>query len=193
VENFLEFGMIGRGAAEELSANLARHAGRARLQLLDGDCFRVLADPSVVGAPVGVYFYDGAHTGLAHYLALGVVEPLLADEALVLIDDASWPVVDAATRRFIARHPGWQVLRDIRAQGDHDPRWGNGMLVLAYRRPPGRPRAMTADVRWRRLLQAHLRAPATRFVWQALYRYPRLVPIAKRLAPKKSRQVSETA
>jgi hypothetical protein len=149
----------------------------------------VLARRDAVPAPVGVYFYDGAHTGLAHYLALGVVEPLLADEAVVLVDDASWPMVAAATRRYIDRHQGWTVLRDVRAAADHDERWANGLLVLRYRRPPGGPRVMARDVRWRRLLQVHARGPATSLVWRALHRFPGLVPLAKRVVPKSSRTV----
>ena len=71
--------------------------------------------PGVVPEPVGVYFYDGGHTWLAHYLALGVAEPLLADEALVLVDDASWPLVARGDSVLhpassgvdgAARHPG---------------------------------------------------------------------------------------
>ena len=98
VENFQEFGMAGAQAREELFDNLAALPAVApHFRLLDGDCYRVLRDPDAVGSPVGVYFFDGAHTWLAHYLALGVAEHLLADEALVLVDDATWPVVRRAT------------------------------------------------------------------------------------------------
>lgn len=189
VENFLEFGMVGEEARAELMRNLDAHTDAARFRLLDGDCFRVLAAPDALREPVGVYFYDGAHTGLAHYLALGVVEPLLAQEALVLVDDASWPMVEAATRRYVRRHPGWEVLRTMSAVTDHDPRWANGLMVLRYRRPAGAPRRMAGDVRWRRLAQVHLRAPLTSLVWRSLHRFPALVPLAKRVVPKRSRQV----
>jgi predicted O-methyltransferase YrrM len=189
VENFQEFGMLAQESRTQLRGNLDRYADGHRLLLHDGDCFAMLARPGAVPEPVGVYFYDGAHTGLAHYLALGVVEPLLADEALVLVDDATWPLVAAATRRYLRRHPGWTVLRDIRAARDHDPVWANGMLVLAYRRPAGSPRRMAPDVRWRRLLQVHVRGPATSLIWRALHRFPWLVPLAKRAVPKRSRTV----
>jgi predicted O-methyltransferase YrrM len=189
VESFREFGMLAESSRRELAANLARHGSGHRVRLLDGDCFAVLARPAAVPEPVGVYFYDGAHTGLAHYLALGVIEPLLADEALVLVDDASYPIVAAATRRYLARHPGWTVLRDIRAETDHDPRWANGLLALAYRRPAGAPRRLAPDVRWRRLLQVYARGPATSVVWRALHRFPWWVPRAVRLVPKRSRTV----
>jgi predicted O-methyltransferase YrrM len=187
VENFQEFGMLAAESRAQLQSVL--HQAARPVTLHDGDCFAVLARPDVVPEPVGVYFYDGAHTGLAHYLALGVVEPLLADEAVVLVDDASWPMVAAATRRYTDRHPGWTVLRDIRAATDHDERWANGLLVLRYRRPPGASRVMAPDVRWRRLLQVHARGPATSLVWRALHRFPGLVPLAKRAVPKSSRTV----
>jgi hypothetical protein len=190
VESFREFGMLAGSSRRELAGNLARYGAGHRVRLHDGDCFALLARPGAVPEPVGVYFYDGAHTGLAHYLALGVAEPLLAAEALVLIDDSSYPIVEAATRRYLARHPGWTVLRDIRAETDHDPRWANGLLALAYRRPPGAPRRLAGDVRWRRLLQVYARGPATTVVWRALHWFPWLVPLAVRLVPKRSRTVS---
>jgi len=193
VENFQEFGMLAAESRAELTGTLAAYCAGRRLTLHDGDCFAVLARPGVVSEPVGVYFYDGAHTGLAHFLALGVVEPLLADEALVLVDDASWPMVAAATHRYVDRHPGWTVLRDIRAATDHDERWANGLLVLAYRRPAGARRRMTPDVRWRRRAQVHLRGPATCVVWRTLHRFPALVPLAKRMVPTSSRTVPAPA
>lgn len=193
VENFQEFGMLAAESRAELDRAIATHRGGRRLTLHDGDCFAVLTRPDAVPEPVGVYFYDGAHTGLAHYLALGVVEPLLADEALVLVDDASWPMVAESTRRYLNRHRGWTVLCDIRAATDHDERWANGLLVLAYRRPAGARRGMSPDVRWRRLLQVYARAPATSLAWRALHRFPQLVPLAKALVPTGSRTVPQPA
>lgn len=191
VENFQEFGMLAAESRTGLEKVLAGAGGDKRLTLHDGDCFAVLAKRDSVPEPVGVYFYDGAHTGLAHYLALGVVEPLLADEAVVLVDDATWPMVAAATRKYTDTHPGWTILRDIRAATDHDERWANGLLILAYRRPAGAPRRMATDVRWRRLAQVYARGPATSLVWKALHRFPGLVPLAKRVVPKGSRTVPD--
>jgi predicted O-methyltransferase YrrM len=190
VENFTEFGMVGGAARTELMANLDHYAGaHGSFRFVDGDCFAVLARPGVVDRPVGVYFYDGAHTQMAHFLALGVVEPLLADEALVLVDDATWPMVRAATLRYVQRHHGWSVLSCIDAATDHDPLWANGLMVLAYRRPAGARRVVPTDARWRRSVQVYARTPATKVIWRALDRFPQLVPVAKRLVPKRSRQV----
>jgi predicted O-methyltransferase YrrM len=188
VENYQEFGMHASSSRAELALNLTRHADRT-VVLHDADCFSLLTRPRAMPEPIGVYFYDGTHTGLTHYLALGVVEPLLADEALVLVDDASWPMVADATRRYIRRHPGWSVVRDIRAPREYDPVWANGLLVLAYRRPVGAARRMARDVRWRRVMQTRLRGPARSLVLRALHHVPSLMPVAQRLVPKRPRTV----
>jgi predicted O-methyltransferase YrrM len=188
VESYQEFGMHAAASRAELADNLARLADRP-VALHDADCFALLGRPGVVAEPIGVYFYDGTHTGIAHYLALGVVEPLLADEALVLVDDASWPMVADATRKYLRRHPGWSVVRDIRAPREYDEIWGNGLLVLAYRRPPGAPRRMGPDVRWRRAVQVGARQPTRSVIFRTLHRFPFLVPLAQRLVPKGPRTV----
>jgi predicted O-methyltransferase YrrM len=192
VENYSEFGMHAAAARAELDDHLARFAARD-ITLHDADCFALLGRPGVLPQPVGVYFYDGSHGGLAHYLALGVVEPLLADEALVLVDDATLPIVADTTRRYLARHPGWEVLRDIRTPREHDPIWGNGLLILSYRRPAGAPRRMAADVRWRRPMQTRLRGPVRALAMRTLSRFPQLMPVVHRLRPKGPRTVQPEA
>jgi predicted O-methyltransferase YrrM len=193
VENFMEFGMLGADARAELMRNLDRHSkDRMNFHLLDGDCFRLLADKHAVGEPVGVYFYDGAHTGLAHYLALGVVEPLLADEALVLVDDASWPMVAQATRRYLQNSSGWSVLRTFEALKDDDERWANGLMLLRFRRDARTAVGIPMGVEIRRRFQVYVRGPVTGLVWRTLHRFPRLVPLAKRVVPKRSRSVDSS-
>lgn len=189
IENFAEFGMLGEDARCALMRNLARHAGGKDVVLLEGDAFRLMARGEVGSKPVGVYFYDGEHTTLSHYLALGVAEPFLADDALVLVDDASWPLVQRAHRRFFARHEGWSVERRFDAVVQDDPHWANGLHVLRYQRPPGAPRAMTCEVRTLLLAQRYGVGPARRAVWRTLHRFPGLVPIAKRLNPTRSSTV----
>ncbi len=119
MESFLEFNLDARALREELLGNLRRWVDLDQLELLEGDCFELLRRrPGVLREPVGAYFYDGAHGRLPHYLALGVAERWLADRALVVVDDASWPIAwrlaayglvyRPATRiawRTLPRHP----------------------------------------------------------------------------------------
>ncbi len=192
VENFQEFGMAGVEARAELMDNLARYtAGVPHFRLIEGDCFRVLQDRGSVGEPVGVYFYDGAHTWLAHYLALGVAEHLLAHEAVVLVDDATWPVVRRATMRYVQRHRGWSVLRAFDAESDHDPRWANGLLVLTYRRPDGVVARTPTDVRALVQVQHFLVGPAYAVAWKVVPRSKVLVAIGKKFFGRRSHRVPD--
>jgi predicted O-methyltransferase YrrM len=191
VENFSEFGMHTALSRAQLEQSIAQYSTNRAFRLLDGDAFRVLATTEPSLGRIGVYFYDGAHTGLAHYLALGVAEPKLADEAVVLVDDASWPMVARATGRYVRRHSGWSIARDIQAEVDHDQRWANGLLILRYQRPAGATRRMPRDVVWRRWWQVYVRGPLTVLIWRMLGWFPWLVPLAKRLVRKGPRQVPE--
>ena len=188
IENFLEFGMLGREARAELLTHVRQRGDGRNLRLVEGDCFDVMSRPAFLEKKIGVYFYDGAHSGLAHWLALAVVEPLLADEALVLVDDASWPVVRRATDRYTVGRPGWSVVADLRAKQQDDPVWANGLLVMRFRRVAA-VRPLSSAVQVRRRFQVHVRGPATAVVWRLLKRFPQLVPLAKRLVPRRSRSV----
>lgn len=190
VENFVEFGMSGRAARAELEANLARHCAGKDVRLIEGDAFAVLRSGAAVDRPVGVYFYDGEHTRLSHYLALGVVEPLLADEALVLVDDATWPLVQLAHRRFLEAHPAWTIVRRWDARTNDDPEWANGLHALRFRRGD-RPRSLSPRVRCALVVQRAIVGPARRAVWRALARSRWLVPLAKRLEPKSGHAIRE--
>lgn len=189
VENFVEFGMMGEEARAALMSNIARHAQGKDLTLMEGDAFRVLTDRRRFTKPVGVYFYDGEHTILAHYLALAVAEPLLADEALVLVDDATWPLVQKAHRRYMARHRGWSVVRRFDAAQQDDPLWANGLHVLRFTRPGPRTRAQVLETKALLTAQRYVVGPARKAVWATLHRFPWLTPLAKKLNPTASSTV----
>jgi predicted O-methyltransferase YrrM len=189
VENFREFFMDEPGAKDALLETIGRWTPPGRVRLLEGDAFVLLSERGAVAEPIGVYFYDGAHERLAHYLALGVVEQHLADEALVVVDDASWPLVAAATRRYVERHAGWELLLDIAADHEDDPRWHNGVWVLRYRRPAGARRGMTFDVRWRLALYLRVVGPAMGWAWRFFPRHQRLARLAMRVVPQTRKNV----
>src|SRR5512133_3383303 len=192
IENFLEFNPDGTARAE-LEANLARWAGPGRARVLEGDCFDLLRSGTGLEEPVGVYFYDGAHGRLPHYLALGVAERWLADRALVVIDDASWPIVARATDRYVAAHPGYRLLFDLAADHEEDPRWWNGVRVYAFERPRAQTRAQEGrrrmDTRWRLLAYDLAYRPAVRVAWKTLPRHPGLCAAVLKVVPLASRRV----
>ncbi|WP_446663490.1 class I SAM-dependent methyltransferase [Flexivirga sp. B27] len=189
MENFLEFGMAGQEARAELEENLRTRGGGADIRLLEGDAFTLMAEDGVIDRPVGVYFYDGEHTLLSHYLALAVVEPLLADEALVLIDDASWPVVQRAHKLFLKRHPGWQIEATWDAQHADDPRWANGLHALVFRRPATGRRGISRTDEALRRYQTTVQDRVNKVAWAAADRFPGPVKKAAGLVLSRSRAI----
>ncbi|HEV7653775.1 MAG TPA: class I SAM-dependent methyltransferase [Mycobacteriales bacterium] len=178
IENFREFGLDPAESERLLRAALRDWDVAEQVRLLPGDAFRLLR--GAVPGPAGVYFYDGAHSRLAQHLGLGLAEPVLADEALVVVDDASWPQVERSTARYVARHPGYRLLFDLRAEQAEDPRWCNGVKVYAWHRPAG-ARGPRLDLAWRRLAHLSLHEPALAAAWRVLPRYPRLSAALKRV------------
>ena len=91
--------------------------------------------------PVGVYFYDGAHDELSQYEAIRKVEPILANEALVIIDDwryaeDSGSYAEVATKRAISESRNrWNIewVLPSRYNGDR-AMWWNGVAVLVFTR-----------------------------------------------------------
>lgn len=189
IENYLEFGMLGLEAQQEMKNNLATWASDSDIRFIEDDCFRAMSKPGLIDRPVGVYFYDGAHTQLSHWLALGVVEPLLADEALVLVDDASWPMVQKAHRRYMKKHKGWSLIGTWDAKVTDDPRWANGLHALSFKRPMGSLPVLSKDVRILRRVQLHIVAPLESLAWKTVHRFPSIGPFLKRRIPTKSRTV----
>ncbi|GAB3584100.1 class I SAM-dependent methyltransferase [Calidifontibacter terrae] len=192
MENFLEFGMQGIEAREELMGNLATYAGEARVELLEGDCFKLMTDSALVDKPVGVYFYDGEHTLLAHYLALAVVEPLLADEALVLVDDATWPVVQRAHRLFLKSHPGWSIEATWDAAHADDPRWANGLHALVFRRSAQSARGLSRRDEALRVYQTRVQDRVNTVAWKLVPRFPGPFKAGAKLVLSRSRAIGNS-
>jgi predicted O-methyltransferase YrrM len=180
IESFSEFGVDASESLFEVQRTLADYGCSDRVEFVVGDAFRLLK-PGFAQRPVGAYFYDGAHSRVAQYLGLAMAEPLLADEALVIIDDATWPQVAAATESYLSGREGYEVVADLRAAHDFDPRWCNGMLVLAWRRPPGWTAPSGWAIAWRRVAHLAVLEPSRRLAWRVLGPRPRLMAAAKRI------------
>ncbi|HEY6591351.1 MAG TPA: hypothetical protein VI751_10030, partial [Actinomycetota bacterium] len=123
---------------------------------------------------------------------------------LVVIDDASWPIVARATDRYVAAHPGYRLLFDLAAEHEEDPRWWNGVHVYAFERPPAEARAggrrgvggrhgpggrRGLDTAWRLLAYDLLYRPAMRAAWRTLPRHPGLCAAVLKVVPLASRRV----
>jgi predicted O-methyltransferase YrrM len=116
---------------EKVEANLARY-GLARPEILVGDAFELVPAGALDGTPVGVWYYDAAHSYEAQLEGLRIAEPLLVPGALVIVDDTDWDDVDRAMDDYLAEQPRARRLLTIDGKTRGAPHWWEGMQVLVW-------------------------------------------------------------
>jgi predicted O-methyltransferase YrrM len=113
-----------------LAANVERFGAGDRVRVIDGDTAAVLREHDL--PPIGVFFYDADHSTAATRAALDAVRPLLADPALIVVDDAEWPRVRAATDAFVAANHEARLRLRIAGRAGGQPWWWDGMDLVAW-------------------------------------------------------------
>jgi predicted O-methyltransferase YrrM len=114
-----------------LEANLRRF-GAEGATILEGDALELLEQGALRGRRVGVFYYDAAHSYEAHIRALQLVEPYLAERALLIVDDSDWEQVGRAIRDYLAAQPQARMLIEIEGAAADRPWWWEGVAVLAW-------------------------------------------------------------
>ena len=123
---------MGHRSREALDENLAQFGLAGRAEILEGDAFSLLRGGALEGRRVGVYYYDAAHSYEAHLEGLRLVEPYLAEPALVVVDDTDWEQVRRATQDYLAGQPRARLLVEVGGKGRGQPAWWEGVQVLAW-------------------------------------------------------------
>ncbi len=65
------------------------------------------------GDKIGVYFYDGAHDYRSHLMGLLLVQPFLADKAVIIAPNSNWEAVRQATKDFIGVTKNCNLMEDL--------------------------------------------------------------------------------
>jgi predicted O-methyltransferase YrrM len=125
-----------------LERNIARYGLASRITFFDCDFRDLLSRWREHRLPlVGVYFYDGAHDEESQYLAIRLAEDVLAERAIIIVDD--WRLsedsdsrAEAGTRRALADSTNeWKIEHVLPARYNGDvAQWWNGVAVLSFRR-----------------------------------------------------------
>jgi predicted O-methyltransferase YrrM len=123
---------LGEGSRTLLEANLRRY-GLAGHAILEGDAFELLRRGALGDRRVGVYYYDAAHDYRSQLRGLRLVEPLLAEDALLIVDDTDWPQVARAMRDYLARQPRAELVVKLDGKDHGQPWWWEGVQVLRWR------------------------------------------------------------
>lgn len=137
VDNFSQF---EENSFPVLKDNLERYGLYERVHFCNGD-FREVYTPEILRDPIGLYFYDGGHDYESQYLGIKLVEPFLADEALVLVDD--WRLApdsgsyakDGTLQAVAESNRQLKLLYELPARYNGDRgMWWNGVGVLSFKR-----------------------------------------------------------
>lgn len=111
--------------------NLARF-GLPRPELLVGDVFELVPAGVLRELPVGVWYYDAAHSYEAQLEGLRIAEPWLAPGALVIVDDTDWEQVARALDDYLAAQPRARRLLALDGRERGSPHWWEGVQALVW-------------------------------------------------------------
>lgn len=136
IDNF-RFGPMDVAGRSLPAAN--REAFEANLERFDvhptvfeGDSLDVLRSGVLKGRTVGVFYYDACHDYEPQLESLRLVEPFLAAEALLIVDDSDWEEVHKAVHDYLAAQPRTRLLAEVAGAGGGQDWWWDGMAVLAW-------------------------------------------------------------
>ena len=122
---------------EILMNNLSRYGFSEKVHFFNGD-FRRFMNNKFITVPISVYFYDGAHDLESQYDGIKYIEPLLADKAIVIIDDwrfgpDSTSYAKKGTELAVSEsNRSWELLYDLPSRFNGDlGMWWNGVAVYA--------------------------------------------------------------
>ncbi len=115
----------------KVEANLERY-GLEPPEILVGDAFELVPSGALDGTPIGVWYYDAAHSYEAQLDGLRIAEPLLASGALVIVDDTDWDDVSRAMDDYLAEQPRARRILTIDGKSRGAPHWWEGMQVLVW-------------------------------------------------------------
>lgn len=129
VDNFAEFKETNN--FQQTRSNLDAFGVGDRVELIDSgfkDFFSISAKPDI---QIQVYYYDGAHDYETQLAGMEAAWPYLAHGAIVLVDDYTYPEVNAAINSFISKHSRDIAIQFVfRPEQNVDPIWWNGCVVL---------------------------------------------------------------
>lgn len=119
------------GTLARLESNV-EHFGLELPTILEGDAFALVPSGALGDKVVSVYYYDNGHEYEQQLEGLRMIEPWLADRALLIVDDTDWEQVARATHDYLAAQQRARMLVWIPGKDNGYPAWWEGVQVLAW-------------------------------------------------------------
>ena len=110
IDNFSQFDAGGRNRA--ILEDRRRRLGATNARLIDSD-YEVAFNGALLRLGekrIGLYFVDGPHDYRAQRMCLDLALPLLAADAVIVVDDANYPHVRQANCDFLRTQPDFRLI-----------------------------------------------------------------------------------
>ncbi|MBI3409193.1 MAG: class I SAM-dependent methyltransferase [Planctomycetes bacterium] len=131
VDNFSEFDRSGTNC-QTLDQNLRAFDLDTQVTFRNQDFEDALRELRKDPPHFGVYLYDGAHDYRSQLMGLSLAAPLLAERALIVVDDSNAQAVKQATADFLACRPECRMLLELPTPGNRHSSFWNGLMLLAW-------------------------------------------------------------
>jgi predicted O-methyltransferase YrrM len=125
-----DFEWVGR---ERFEANLERF-GATGATIIAGDAFEVLESDALDDRSIGVFFWDADHSHEGQLRALRAIEPRLAPDAILIVDNADGASVSRAIDDWLAEQPRARLVLELGGRTRGTPWWHDGVKVLGWDR-----------------------------------------------------------
>jgi protein O-GlcNAc transferase len=122
---------LGDASRRGLEQNV-EHFALEQPTIIEGDAFELVPSGALGDRRIGVYYYDAGHTYEKQLDGLRMIEPWLADSALLIVDDTDWPEVARATRDYLDSQPRARLLVWIPGKDNGYPAWWEGVQVIGW-------------------------------------------------------------
>jgi predicted O-methyltransferase YrrM len=113
--------------------NIKKYQGSSTVNIINSDLFDV--DISVMHGSIKMFFYDGPHNEETTKKAVEYYWPTLADESILVFDDANWEGVVKGARDGINLCNGIVLYEKMMLNSEENKaEWWNGVYVLVVRK-----------------------------------------------------------
>lgn len=125
--------LLPSNKVETFIENVKKYKGNSRVDVLNGDLFKIEVDPFV--NYIQMLFYDGPHDFESTKRAVEHYYPALTQEAIIVFDDANWDGVVAGAREGINAVGAHVVYEKLMLNSEENANeWWNGVYIMVIRK-----------------------------------------------------------
>lgn len=143
IDNFAQLDTEGENAAMVERRIAENSIGNAHLINADYEDALEAIDRYIGNLKVGVYFVDGPHDYRSQRMCLDLVQPFLADDAIIVVDDSNYRHVRQANGDFLTVNPEYKLLyeaytpchpenADVGTLAEMRNGWWNGVNIIVH-------------------------------------------------------------